>query len=94
MKITRDEVLHVASLARLTLSEEEVEMYVRQLDAILVYMDQLAQLDTTDIEPMAHVIPLETPFREDRVTPSIGVGRSLQNAPDRSEGFFKVPKII
>jgi aspartyl-tRNA(Asn)/glutamyl-tRNA(Gln) amidotransferase subunit C len=69
VKITRDEVLHVASLARLTLSEEEVETYVRQLDAILVYMDQLAQLDTTNIEPMAHVIPLETPFREDRVAP-------------------------
>ena len=94
MKITRDEVLHVASLARLTLSEEEVEIYVRQLDAILVYMDQLAQLDTTNIEPMAHVIPLETHFREDRVVPSLGADRSLQNAPDRSEGFFKVPKII
>ncbi|MFQ5456997.1 MAG: Asp-tRNA(Asn)/Glu-tRNA(Gln) amidotransferase subunit GatC [Myxococcota bacterium] len=94
MKITREEVLHVATLARLRLSEEEVETYARQLDAILSYVDKLEELDTKDIEPMAHVIPLETPFREDTVIPSLDPEDSLSNAPDRDGNYFKVPKIL
>jgi len=94
MKITREEVLHVARLARLQLTEEEVETYARQLDEILSYVDKLNELDTKDVEPMAHVIPLETPFREDQVLPSLDPEDSLSNAPERSENFFKVPKII
>lgn len=94
MKITRETVLHVAGLARLSLSEEEVDTYARQLNAILEYMDQLNALDTAGIEPTEHVIPLDTPFREDRATPSLDVEKSLRNAPDRSGNFFKVPKIL
>ena len=94
MKITRETVLHVAGLARLSLSEEEVETYARQLDAILEYMDQLGALDTRGVEPTEHVIPLETPFREDRILPSLDPEKSLQNAPERSGTFFKVPKIL
>ena len=94
MKITRETVLHVAGLARLSLSEEEVDTYARQLNAILEYMDQLNALDTAGIEPTEHVIPLETPFREDRATPSLDLEKSLRNAPDRSGSFFKVPKIL
>ncbi|MDP3937948.1 MAG: Asp-tRNA(Asn)/Glu-tRNA(Gln) amidotransferase subunit GatC [Deltaproteobacteria bacterium] len=93
-KITREEVLHVANLARLALSEDEVDRYARQLDDILTYADKLNELDTAGAEPMAHVIPLETAFREDRTTPSLEVDESLSNAPDRSGNFFKVPKII
>ena len=94
MKITRETVLHVAGLARLSLSEEEVETYARQLDAILEYMEQLGALDTRGVEPTEHVIPLETPFREDRTLPSLDPEKSLQNAPERSGTFFKVPKIL
>ena len=94
MKITRETVLHVAGLARLSLSEEEVETYARQLDAILEYMEQLGALDTRGVEPTEHVIPLETPFREDRILPSLDLEKSLQNAPERSGTFFKVPKIL
>jgi aspartyl-tRNA(Asn)/glutamyl-tRNA(Gln) amidotransferase subunit C len=94
VKITRETVLHVAGLARLSLSEAELESSVRQLNAILEYMEQLGTLDTRGVEPTEHVIPLETPFREDRVVPSLDPERSLQNAPERSGGFFKVPKIL
>jgi len=93
-KITREEVLHVANLARLALREDEVDLYARQLDEILTYVDKLNELDTGGAEPMAHVIPLATPFREDRVTPSLDPDQSLANAPERSGNFFKVPKII
>ncbi len=93
-KITREEVLHVANLARLALSEDELVRYGRQLDDILTYADKLNELDTAGAEPMAHVIPLDTAFREDRVTPSLDADESLSNAPDRSGNFFKVPKII
>ena len=94
MRITRETVLHVAGLARLSLTEDEVDTYGRQLSAILEYMEQLNALDTSGVEPTEHVIPLETPFREDRVTPSLDLEKSLGNAPDRSGGFFKVPKIL
>ena len=94
MKITRETVLHVAGLARLSLSEEEVDTYARQLDAILEYMEQLNTLDTEGVEPTEHVIPLETPFREDRVVPSLDPEQGLRNAPERSGTFFKVPKIL
>ena len=94
MKITRETVLHVAGLARLSLSGEEVDTYARQLNAILEYMDQLNALDTRGVEPTEHVIPLETPFREDRVVPSLDPEESLRNAPERSGTFFKVPKIL
>lgn len=94
MKITREQVLHVAKLARLKLSEEEEKTYARQLDEILSYVDKMSELDTKGVEPTAHVIPLETPFREDRVIPSLDPEDSLSNAPERSGSFFKVPKII
>jgi len=94
VKIARDTVLHVAGLARLELSEAEVETYMRQLNAILEYMDQLARLDTSGIEPTEHVIALQTPFRDDRVSPSLDPEESLRNAPERSDNFFKVPKIL
>jgi aspartyl-tRNA(Asn)/glutamyl-tRNA(Gln) amidotransferase subunit C len=94
VKITRETVLHVAGLARLSLSAEEVDTYARQLNAILDYMDELNALDTTGVEPTEHAIPLETPFREDRVLPSLDPEKSLRNAPERSGTFFKVPKIL
>lgn len=94
MKISKKDVEHVAQLARLHLEEEEKELYTRQLNSILNYMEKLGELDTSDVEPTAHVLPIKNVFREDRVERSMAIEEVLRNAPDREEGFFKVPKII
>jgi len=94
MKISRNEVEHVADLARLELSGEEVDQFTGQLDAILSYIDKLNELDTADVEPTAHVIQVGNVIREDRVCDSIPLKETLSNAPETDEGFFKVPKII
>ena len=94
MKITRKEVEHVAGLARLELSEEEKELFTGQMDAILAYVDKLNELDTTGVIPTAHAVPMENAFRDDAVRPSIGVDSALANAPERAEGFYRVPKVI
>ena len=94
MKITKAEVEHVAGLARLELTDEEKETFTGQMDAILAYVEKLNGLDTARIIPTAHAVPMENAFREDRVVPSIGVDNALANAPDRVEGFFRVPKVI
>ncbi|QSQ07745.1 Aspartyl/glutamyl-tRNA(Asn/Gln) amidotransferase subunit C [Koleobacter methoxysyntrophicus] len=94
MKISKKDVEHVAQLARLHLEEEEKELYTRQLNSILNYMEKLGELDTGDVEPTAHVLPIKNVFREDRVEQSMDIEEVLRNAPDREEGFFKVPKII
>jgi aspartyl-tRNA(Asn)/glutamyl-tRNA(Gln) amidotransferase subunit C len=94
MKITRKEVEHVARLARLDLSEEEKDLFTGQMDAILAYVDKLNELDTSDIIPTAHAVPMENAFRDDEECPSIGIEEALANAPERAEGFFRVPKVI
>jgi aspartyl-tRNA(Asn)/glutamyl-tRNA(Gln) amidotransferase subunit C len=94
MKITRSEVEHVARLARLALSPEEIDTFTGQMDAILAYVDTLKELDTDGITPTSHAVPVENAFREDAVRPSIGVDNALANAPDRVEDFFRVPKVI
>ena len=94
MKITRQEVDHVARLARLGLSDEEKERMRAQLDAILTYIDKLNQLDTGEVEPTSHVIPMTNVFREDTVWSCLSQEQALTNAPDRQEGFFRVPRIL
>jgi len=94
MKITREEVEHVARLARLELTEEEKDLFTGQMDAILAYVDKLNELDTASVVPTSHAVPMENAFREDEVRPSIGVDNALANAPQRAEGFFRVPKVI
>lgn len=94
MKITQQEVEHVARLARLGLSEEEKERMRAQLDSILTYIDKLKQLDTGGVEPTSHVIPMTNIFREDTRWSSLSQEQALANAPDRQEGFFRVPRIL
>jgi aspartyl-tRNA(Asn)/glutamyl-tRNA(Gln) amidotransferase subunit C len=94
MKITKAEVEHVARLARLELSAAEVETFTGQMDAILAYVEKLNGLDTSGVVPTAHAVPMENSFREDEVKPSLGVDKALTNAPERAEGFFRVPKVI
>lgn len=93
-KITRREVEHVARLARLELSEEEKDVMTAQLDRILGYVDKLKELDTSQVEPTSHVIPMVNVMREDEVKPSLSPDDALANAPDRETPYFRVPRII
>ncbi len=94
MKITGKDVEHVAMLARLAISPEEKELFTEQLNVILDYVDQLKGLDTEDIAPTSHVIPMQNVMRDDVVTPSLPQEEVLQNAPEKENGYFKVPKIV
>lgn len=94
MKITKAEVDAVALLARLELTEEETKTFTGQMDAILAYVEKLNELNTDGIVPTSHAVPVENAFRDDAVRPSLGVENALANAPDRVEGFFRVPKVI
>jgi len=93
-KITIKEVEHVANLARLEFNEEEKEKLTRHLAKILEYIDKLNELDTTDVEPTSHVIPVKNVIRQDVVKPSLSKEEALANAPRNVNGLFEVPKII
>lgn len=94
MKITRAEVEHVARLARLELTDAELDTFTGQMDGILAYVEKLNALDTDGIIPTSHAVPMENAFRADEPTGSIGVENALANAPQRAESFFRVPKVI
>lgn len=94
MKITREQVQHVAKLARLNLSDDEVAMFTGQMADILAYVEKLNELNTDGIVPTSHAVPMENAFRDDVVRPSIGADAALANAPDRIADFFRVPKVI
>ncbi len=93
-KIGREEVEHMARLARLELTEEEKGQLTAQLDAILGYFDKLNELDTSAVEPTTTVIPMVSVMRQDEVRPSLAQEDALANAPDREDVFFRVPRII
>ncbi len=94
MSITRDDVRHVALLARLQLSDTEESELAQQLDRILGFFEVLEKLDTSDVEPTAHITPIDTPFRDDRATNHPDTERWLANAPASDGHHFRVPKII
>jgi aspartyl-tRNA(Asn)/glutamyl-tRNA(Gln) amidotransferase subunit C len=94
MALSREEVLHVAELARLSLSPAEIELFTGQLNEILAYVEKLQELDTRGVAPLAHVIPLGNVFREDQVLESLPLDAALENAPAREDGNFLVPRII
>ena len=89
-----ENVRKVARLARLELSSADLTKMAAQLSAILSYVDQLEQLNTDNVEPMAHPLPVQNVFRADEPTPSLPVGEALKNAPVRSGDFFGVPAIL
>jgi aspartyl-tRNA(Asn)/glutamyl-tRNA(Gln) amidotransferase subunit C len=89
--IDREQVLHVARLARLSLSEEEVETMARELSGILEHVDRIAQLDLDDVEPTSHVVDLENVLRPDEPRPSWPREQILEGAPDPADGAFRVP---
>jgi aspartyl-tRNA(Asn)/glutamyl-tRNA(Gln) amidotransferase subunit C len=92
--ISREEVQHVARLARLALTDEELERMREQLDVILAYIDKLRELDGEGVEPTSHAVPLVNVMRDDEVAPCLSQEAALANAPDRAGELFRVPRII
>lgn len=87
-------VRHIGRLGRIELSDADVEMFVRQLGDMLTYVDKLQQLDTANVEPMAHAQDLANVLAADTPSASLTTEQALANAPQRDGAFFKVPKVI
>ncbi len=94
MTLTREEVEHIAELAKLGLTDEEIERYRQQLSAILEYAQRLQELDTEAIPPTASVLALQNVMRPDEVRPSMPRGEVLANAPDVQDGQFRVKAVL
>ncbi|WP_217587924.1 Asp-tRNA(Asn)/Glu-tRNA(Gln) amidotransferase subunit GatC [Lentibacillus saliphilus] len=92
--ITRDQVMHVAHLARLAVTEEEADAFANDLDAIINYAEQLNELDTEGVEPTTHVLDLKNIMRDDKAEKWAHRDDALTNAPDKQGGQFKVPSIL
>jgi aspartyl-tRNA(Asn)/glutamyl-tRNA(Gln) amidotransferase subunit C len=92
--IERKDVEHVARLARLALTEAELERMREELNSILAHLDTLRALDTEGVEPTSHAVDVVNVMREDEVEPSFPQDAMLANAPDRSGTLFRVPRII
>lgn len=94
MKLTLEEVQHIAELARLDLTPEEEELYQQQLSAILEYAARLQQLDTTGIAPTASVLPSHSVLRVDETRPGLTTEEALGNAPQVEQNQFRVPPVL
>lgn len=94
MKLTIEEIEHVANLARLDLTPEEKEKMRIDLAAIIDFADKLSELDTEGIQPTAHILDINNVFRTDEVKPSYDRDEIIKNAPDSADGCIKVPKVV
>ncbi len=94
MALTREEVQHVAWLARLQLTDEEIEAFREQLSAILEYAQMLEEVDLSAVPPTATVLPMRNVMREDEVRPSLSQDVVLANAPDTEDGYFRVRAVL
>jgi aspartyl-tRNA(Asn)/glutamyl-tRNA(Gln) amidotransferase subunit C len=94
MRLTPEEVDHITLLARLDLSSAEKELAANQLTQILNHFEQLKQLDTEDVPPTDHVLPVVNVLREDQTRPSLPREWTLQNAPEHADGMFQVPRVV
>jgi aspartyl-tRNA(Asn)/glutamyl-tRNA(Gln) amidotransferase subunit C len=94
MSLTVDQVRWVSHLARLQLSDADLETMTRQLSSIVEYVTQLQRVNTDGVEPLAHVVELNNVFRADEPAPSLPVDQALDNAPDRQGDFYRVPAVL
>lgn len=94
MTISREQVAHVAKLARLAFTDDELDRFTDQLTKILAYADQVSALATDDVPPTAHALPLVNILREDVVKPSLTQEKALSTAPEVEQDRFKVPRIM
>ncbi|AIE58823.1 Asp-tRNA(Asn)/Glu-tRNA(Gln) amidotransferase subunit GatC [Bacillus methanolicus] len=93
-RISKDQVKHVAHLARLAITEEEAEKFTKQLDAIISFAEQLNELDTEGVKPTSHVLDMKNVLREDKPEKGLPQEEVLKNAPEHEKGQFKVPSIL
>ncbi|WP_349409315.1 Asp-tRNA(Asn)/Glu-tRNA(Gln) amidotransferase subunit GatC [Pseudalkalibacillus sp. SCS-8] len=93
-RISKEEVKHVAKLARLNMTDEEADMFSKQLDDIIGYAEQLNELDTDNVEPTTHVLDMKNVLREDEVKPWLSNEEALKNTPDKQNGLIKVPAVL
>jgi aspartyl-tRNA(Asn)/glutamyl-tRNA(Gln) amidotransferase subunit C len=94
MSVTKDEVTYIADLARLQLDDQQTESLADDMNRILEFVETLNELDTEDVEPLEHVIELETQFREDEVGEHLPHDEALKNAPDADSDYIRVPRVI
>ena len=94
LRLSQAEIEHIALLSRLHLTQEERERMTTQLNDIIGFFAQLGELDTTDVEPTSHVIPMSNVLRADEVKPSLPADDALQNAPQRAGDTFRVPRVV
>ncbi len=93
-RISKEEVKHVAKLARLDMTDEEADMFTKQLDDIIGYAEQLNELDTENVEPTTHVLDMKNVLREDETKPWLNNEEALKNTPDKQNGLIKVPAVL
>jgi len=94
MALTRDEVRHVAQLARLDFSEEEEARMAEEMSQILDYVEKLDELDTSGVPPMSHVLDVTNVYRDDEISERIDQGQALEPAPESDQGYFVVPRVV
>lgn len=92
--IKKEDVIHIASLARVALKEEELKSMEKDLGKILDYVAKLQELNVKDVPPTSHALALNNVQREDEIKPSLERSKILEMAVEQSKGFFKVPKVI
>lgn len=94
VKITHEEIKEIALLSRLRVEDEKLDTVGKALSDILTYVEELDELDLTDVEPMAHAVPLHNVFRKDEAKPSLDRDEALRNGPEVENGYFKVPRVV
>jgi len=94
MGLSNEEVLHVAHLGRIHLSDAEVAKFADQLSSVVDYVNQLAELDTDAVEPLAHALPIHNVLRADEPRPSLTNDQALGGAPESADGCFRVPRVV
>ncbi len=94
MSVTKDDVAYMANLARLRVHEGEIEQYQKDMNKVLEYIDLLNQVDTSDVEPLEHVLELPPMYRPDVAKEPVDHDEALKNAPDANADYFKVPRVI
>ncbi len=93
-RITTEQVKHVANLARLAITEEEVEVMTNQLDAIITFAELLNEVDTENVKPTSHVLDMKNVMREDIPKKGLDNEEVVKNAPDHTDGYIRVPSIL
>lgn len=94
MSVSREDVAYMANLARLKVTESEIDQFQSDMNKILQYMDQLSEIDTSNVQPLDHVIELPPNYRKDIANPPLDHDDALKNAPDADSDYFRVPRVI